>query len=134
MDYRLSLAFRRPDIVVPDQDLVADCSALSENPDSYERRAVLGSVGIERQVTDRLTVGAGLSFELSRVTRDDETDEFFLVGVPLSLGYDMTDNLLDPTEGARLDLSLTPYPGRSEEHTSEIQSLMRNSYDVFCLK
>src|SRR3546814_7233538 len=23
--------------------------------------------------------------------------------------------------------------GRSEEHTSEIQSLMRNSYDVFCL-
>src|SRR3546814_6103983 len=25
-------------------------------------------------------------------------------------------------------------PGRSEEHTSELQSLMRNSYDVFCLK
>src|SRR3546814_12392565 len=28
------------------------------------------------------------------------------------------------------------YPGsaRSEEHTSELQSLMRNSYAVFCLK
>src|SRR3546814_10707690 len=25
-------------------------------------------------------------------------------------------------------------PGRSEEHTSEFQSLMRNSYAVFCLK
>src|SRR3546814_3339610 len=25
-------------------------------------------------------------------------------------------------------------PGRSEEHTSELQSLMRNSYTVFCLK
>src|SRR3546814_10543109 len=25
-------------------------------------------------------------------------------------------------------------PGRSEEHTSELQSLMRISYDVFCLK
>src|SRR3546814_6394736 len=25
-------------------------------------------------------------------------------------------------------------PGRSEEHTSELQSLMRNSYAVFCLK
>src|SRR3546814_7559374 len=24
--------------------------------------------------------------------------------------------------------------GRSEEHTSELQSLMSNSYDVFCLK
>src|SRR3546814_5851746 len=27
-----------------------------------------------------------------------------------------------------------PYPGRSEEHTSELQSLMRISYAVFCLK
>src|SRR3546814_3732446 len=26
------------------------------------------------------------------------------------------------------------YTSRSEEHTSELQSLMRNSYDVFCLK
>src|SRR3546814_5486393 len=27
-----------------------------------------------------------------------------------------------------------PQPTRSEEHTSELQSLMRISYDVFCLK
>src|SRR3546814_3377707 len=27
-----------------------------------------------------------------------------------------------------------PSPGRSEEHTSELQSLMRISYAVFCLK
>src|SRR3546814_6579515 len=27
-----------------------------------------------------------------------------------------------------------PAQGRSEEHTSELQSLMRNSYAVFCLK
>src|SRR3546814_6738593 len=27
-----------------------------------------------------------------------------------------------------------PYEGRSEEHTSELQSLMRISYAVFCLK
>src|SRR3546814_10023078 len=26
------------------------------------------------------------------------------------------------------------HPARSEEHTSELQSLMRNSYAVFCLK
>src|SRR3546814_5033317 len=29
---------------------------------------------------------------------------------------------------------LTVQPGRSEEHTSELQSLMRISYAVFCLK
>src|SRR3546814_1542886 len=30
--------------------------------------------------------------------------------------------------------SATPWPMRSEEHTSELQSLMRISYAVFCLK
>src|SRR3546814_2802317 len=29
---------------------------------------------------------------------------------------------------------IVPLGGRSEEHTSELQSLMRNSYAVFCLK
>src|SRR3546814_1177106 len=35
---------------------------------------------------------------------------------------------LDPETGASY------YPDRSEEHTSELQSLMRISYAVFCLK
>src|SRR3546814_1412278 len=30
--------------------------------------------------------------------------------------------------------TVLPTIGRSEEHTSELQSLMRNSYAVFCLK
>src|SRR3546814_5042427 len=34
-------------------------------------------------------------------------------------------------EAARAQLHAQP---RSEEHTSELQSLMRNSYAVFCLK
>src|SRR3546814_10763426 len=29
---------------------------------------------------------------------------------------------------------ILPFPRRSEEHTSELQSLMRISYAVFCLK
>src|SRR3546814_4280229 len=38
-------------------------------------------------------------------------------------------------DGKEKLLSLGPYPEvRSEEHTSELQSLMRISYAVFCLK
>src|SRR3546814_1171473 len=33
-----------------------------------------------------------------------------------------------------LTMSVVSRPGRSEEHTSELQSLMRISYAVFCLK
>src|SRR3546814_1951315 len=40
---------------------------------------------------------------------------------------------LDPIEG-RVPAHRPLDPRRSEEHTSELQSLMRISYDVFCLK
>src|SRR3546814_10795949 len=35
---------------------------------------------------------------------------------------------------ARINFQSQHGGGRSEEHTSELQSLMRNSYAVFCLK
>src|SRR3546814_8207688 len=42
----------------------------------------------------------------------------------------------DDTAGDAIDvlLALIADPDRSEEHTSELQSLMRISYAVFCLK
>src|SRR3546814_3016799 len=41
----------------------------------------------------------------------------------------------DRRQGARtLHVAEGVRPGRSEEHTSELQSLMRISYAVFCLK
>src|SRR3546814_10746124 len=49
----------------------------------------------------------------------------------------LTKNLLYAGVGALLVFSavFTPRESpRSEEHTSELQSLMRNSYAVFCLK
>src|SRR3546814_1362584 len=45
--------------------------------------------------------------------------------------------LRDAARGHRLDEHLCrrcPVEARSEEHTSELQSLMRISYAVFCLK
>src|SRR3546814_1757214 len=51
---------------------------------------------------------------------------------------DQRDNrqwLSQQVEGKRvLDLCCNTGGFRSEEHTSELQSLMRNSYAVFCLK
>mgnify|MGYP000568924203 CR=1 FL=1 len=45
---------------------------------------------------------------------------------PTSLGKTVAAAWLDDAAGKRAD--------RSEEHTSELQSLMRRSYAVFCLK
>src|SRR3546814_8435435 len=43
-----------------------------------------------------------------------------------------TEAVLTPEQFAHIQLnSLSPFPSRSEEHTSELQSLMRISYAVF---
>src|SRR3546814_4816097 len=48
-------------------------------------------------------------------------------------GYQET--LTDPSYAGQIVLQTAPHIGnRSEEHTSELQSLMRISYAVFCLK
>src|SRR3546814_4784439 len=41
---------------------------------------------------------------------------------------------LDLYEAEKLEYTRAALDQRSEEHTSELQSLMRISYDVFCLK
>src|SRR3546814_1551370 len=46
-------------------------------------------------------------------------------------GNPATLNQLPPAEASR---KYVEFMGRSEEHTSELQSLMRISYAVFCLK
>src|SRR3546814_5909238 len=56
--------------------------------------------------------------------------------------YYLAPNSFTLSDGERLDLTcedvagavLLPTVSRSEEHTSELQSLMRISYAVFCLK
>src|SRR3546814_2895479 len=47
---------------------------------------------------------------------------------------DFEVRILQQDRGVRLELFNAPADARSEEHTSELQSLMRNSYAVFCLK
>src|SRR3546814_3077791 len=64
-------------------------------------------------------------------------------GMAISAKASMPENSASPNSVSGITSVITSRPmapkpnatqtGRSEEHTSELQSLMRNSYDVFCL-
>src|SRR3546814_3656699 len=85
---------------------------------------------------------------IRRPPRSTRTDTLFpYTTLFRSLGWLEEVRALDkalrgPRPGAGLDgiathlaqLAALQGPHRSEEHTSELQSLMRNSYAVFCLK
>src|SRR3546814_10893056 len=76
-----------------------------------------------RQVLDALAVGRLGQF-------DDRQDGAGIVGGQDDAGR--PDG--DVGSGSDGDADIGAGTDRSEEHTSELQSLMRNSYAVFCLK
>ena len=110
IDFRLSLTFRKPDLLARDQDLVAGLEYVDEQPDAFARTAVIGAVSIERRLTPNLTVSAGVTASVEEITENDVTEDLTLVGLPLSVTFDTADQVLDPTRGLRLNASLTPYP------------------------
>ena len=109
-DYAGTLSFRKPAFLRPEQDFLFDIDAREENLEAFDRTGINVTAGLQRRLSETLTVDAGLSFEYERVVdNNEETDRFTYVGIPLNLRWDRTDNLLNPTEGTRLSVGFTPY-------------------------
>src|SRR3546814_5659874 len=78
-----------------------------------------------------LTTFAGSAMARSAAARQ-ALDGDVLVGVDADVAGDLHGFARDRLGVQAVDLD--ERARRSEEHTSELQSLMRNSYAVFCLK
>ncbi len=110
LDYAGTLSFRKPAFLLPEQEFRFDIDVRDENLDSFERNGIIVTAGVERRLSDTLTANAGLSYEYERVIDNVvTTDRFTYVGVPLNLRWDRTDDLLNPTEGARITFGITPF-------------------------
>jgi translocation and assembly module TamA len=100
---------RAPGLPDPRFTYVAAARVRAENRDAYDSQTAGVSIGVEYAVTPILTVAAGGSLEYEDITDSDDSSTFTLVGLPLSLTRDTSDDLFDPTRGNRLTVSVTPY-------------------------
>src|SRR3546814_10209624 len=85
-------------------------------------------VAIDKQLTKQTLVPHGIPMPGGRIVKSADLYE----ADPLARPY-----VLKPVnEGSSVGVAIVTDDGnyRSEEHTSELQSLMRISYAVFCLK
>lgn len=102
-------SFTRPLFLRPDQDLIVNFEAIDEEPDAFERRSIGGSAIVARQIDEVHTAKLGVGGEFSQVEDFEGERTFTLVSLPGSLERDTTNDLLDPIEGHRIQLSLTPF-------------------------
>jgi len=111
-EQRARIDYRKPRWVKARRDLIAALELFREDRDAFESIGANGSVGIETRLRDWLTATVGVGFEVARITEaDGEERDSFLIGVPGSLLYDRTDDLLNPTEGVRITASAAPWAG-----------------------
>ncbi len=76
----------------------------------YTARYANVTTAIQRRFSDTFSISAGLEVERGQTSDVLGQVDYTLVGVPLSVKYDSTDNLLDATRGIRASASVAPYP------------------------
>jgi translocation and assembly module TamA len=106
--YNLGIQFIKPDFLARDQSLEVDLGAIDQSLDAYDQRALTQKIELDRKLSAHWKVGVGLSGEQEDITQEGASHRYNLIGLPLSVRFDDTDNLLDPTRGVRATLLLTP--------------------------
>lgn len=108
-DYRLASTYQQPDFLSRRQSLNLSAEVLSERPDAYRRQALVLTASVERKLGPGLKASLGVTAEQSRVEENVQTTENTLIGVPMAVTWDRSNDLLNPTKGFRLSGAVTPY-------------------------
>ena len=107
---RLGATFVKPALWGGRDDLVVGASVGREATQSYRSDAAAASIGIRHRWTDTISTQVGIEGQAGTARDALGRVDYRLVGIPVSLAYDSTDDPLDPTRGLRLTASATPYP------------------------
>lgn len=112
---RVSLGFVKPALYGSRVDFLLD--AIAEDSRSgggsfggYADQFAGGTAALRYRVDETLALQGGLKFEKGEAIDALGRVNYELVGIPLSIRYDGTDKLPDPTRGIRVTAAVTPYP------------------------
>jgi translocation and assembly module TamA len=111
INYGLSADFLKPDFLTQRQDLHSNLALVQEyDRETFDKKAATFLLGLDRRLSDTLSVSLGGEAEFSEITRDGVTRNFELFGPAGAVKYDTSDDLLNPTKGVRLDLTGSAFP------------------------
>ena len=92
---------------------LSDLTLANRMLEAYDERSATLANALEWGLADKWRARAGTALELqeTEAETDDEAQRFFLVGLPLGLSRDDTDDRLNPTRGTRVQFTVAPYAG-----------------------
>jgi translocation and assembly module TamA len=106
--YQFGAQFLKPDFLARDQSLEFDLNAIKQSLQAYDQTALIEKAAINRKLWPHWTGSLGIFGEQESIEQEDVTRHYNLIGLPVSLKFDDTTSLLDPTSGIRAAFSVTP--------------------------
>lgn len=107
--------FRKPAFLQRDQALLANAEIANRDTDAFDQQSIAGTLSLERPLFEKWRGALGVTASYDRLQDSDGDQRVKLFGVPLSASRVTTDSALNPTRGAVIDLSATPYVGASDQ-------------------
>jgi translocation and assembly module TamA len=107
---RFRASFLKPALWGTRNDFLAEALVERDRTEGYTSRLFNGTLGIRHRFSNTFSIQGGIEYERGQASDILGQIDYTLVGLPLSVTYDSTDNTLDPTRGMKLLASVTPYP------------------------
>lgn len=109
---------RKPNFLRIDQSLLGNTALAHEDSDAFKEKSWTNFVGLERQLTEHLTVSAGPAFEISEIDDGKGDDNFRLIGVLGAARFDNRDDKLNPTKGLFMGADSRPWRSTVGKNTT----------------
>ena len=126
--------YLEPFFLRKDQFLRFSARLADDKPDAYTSRNFKTTSAIGRKLTEDLQLDGGVGFKLSRVTQLEETNRYTYLLFPLSMEYNGSDDLLDPSRGSRLGLKAEPFYDPFEGNPGFIKGFGRYRHYIQVVK
>ena len=112
---RVSAHFIKPALADTQNDLLIDAKAERVGQTfgslvGYTVDDIDVSAAIRHRFSDQLSLQAGLELQKGFATNAQGTIDYTLIGAPLGVNYDTTNDRLDPTRGVRASAQFAAYP------------------------
>lgn len=91
-----------------DQTLQFNVAAFKQYLETYDQTAYTAGVTFTRKLTDHLNASVGLNLEQEKIIQEHMTSDYTLLSLPITLKFDNTDDLFEPTRGFRASATAIP--------------------------
>lgn len=101
--------FQKQDFIKKNQTLRLSVKIGKENTDAYTSTSITESGFFDRDLTNKVRAGLGFSLKSASVEQLAHKERFHYLSIPFYFNIYTTNDLLDPVQGHKLSLQVTPY-------------------------